>query len=86
MLLITLTSKDILKWGMRPRELNASKPRGGEGATLKSLNLWFGSFVYCLTAFGPVELRGDAHASITVFGPEGGLVLQRGAAREEGVL
>lgn len=31
-------------------------------------------------------LCGDTNASWTLFGPEGGLVLQGGAAREKGVL
>ncbi len=33
-----------------------------------------------------MELQGDADAGRTVFGPEGGLVLQGSAAREEGVM
>lgn len=39
----------------------------------------------CLAAFGPVLLRGGS-SGLAVLGPHRGLVLQRRASREEGVL
>lgn len=36
--------------------------------------------------FDPLRLRGDIRASMTALRPEGGLVLQRSAAREKCVL